>query len=267
MKQVMADLKANSAESSKRYWHDSGQTHFSIIEATTRVRFAYSRRRALPQVEDDGKLTNLVLRPTAGLAEQIHIRFFADSVAGADFNHFGPRVTRFGQFITATTGSPVAFEPLLRANVLKELDQLDEVTLIELKVDASFARGIRRHDRFLGDAISSAGRAAGGGVVQLKLSPARFSRGHLQRPGILQWLSRIAADPDSTEHVHVFRVAGRDGDNELDVNLLRDKLVYRAAIVTVDDRHRVLDTEAAYAAIGHAYNELKDEINAAASVS
>jgi hypothetical protein len=242
---VLAALLVNAADPEKRYWTDSGETHLSKVDGEDRARFAYTRRTTLPQVEENGQFSNLKLKSTAGLADATHVRFFADSVAGADYNFRGPSAVRFGHFITANTGIRVAFQPLLKADVLKDLDQIKDVTLVSLKVNTAFASRVKRHDENLGQAIQATRAAAGDGVVELRITPPRYSR---------------------DKSVHGLKVEGRASTGNIDLNLLREKLVYRSAIVTVDTRHRILDIKAAYSAIGAAHAAMKDEIDIAASI-
>jgi hypothetical protein len=263
---VLAALEANTANPAKRYWIDSGETHLSKVDGKDRVRFAYTRRSTLPQVEENGEFSNLDLKKTAGLADSTHIRFFPDSVAGADFNIRGPGAVRFGHFITATTAIRVDLQPLLKADVLKDLDLLKDVTLVSLKVNTAYAHRVRRYDQDLGSAIQATRRAAGDGVVELRLTPPRYSRNKSVQQSLLDRLRRIASDPAAGEYLYSLKVEGRSAAGDIDLNLLREKLVYRSAILTVDTRHRILDVESAYAAIGTAYSEIKDDIEAAVSI-
>jgi hypothetical protein len=61
------------------------------------------RSTNLRHVEAAGLCSPLGLDPAAGLAEQIHLVSFSDNVIGAEFNSYGPRVTRLVDVVPAHT--------------------------------------------------------------------------------------------------------------------------------------------------------------------
>lgn len=50
-------------------------------------------------MEQAGALSDLRIPTHAGLAETIHIVVFPDNIVGADFNFFGPRLSRFSRYL------------------------------------------------------------------------------------------------------------------------------------------------------------------------
>ena len=57
--------------------------------------FGISRRNALPLIEDKGNFTELIIPPTAGVAEITHfVHFVEDNLMGIEFNFYGPRFSR-----------------------------------------------------------------------------------------------------------------------------------------------------------------------------
>ena len=82
----------------------------------TTLRFCQIRRTGLPQLEQGGTVSDLNLAADAGLLEPVHVAFFSDNIVGADFNFYGPRLSRLGYYLRVKSSNavPIAtFEPLL----------------------------------------------------------------------------------------------------------------------------------------------------------
>jgi hypothetical protein len=132
----------------------------------------------LPQLEQAGTVSDLDIGLDAGLLEPVHVVFFTDNIVGADFNFYGPRLSRLGYYlrIKSTNAVPLAtFHPLLRNDVAEQLDHLTELRLFDLKVKASYARTIREADESLGDAFAANARVLDGDAeeIQLVLKPSK----------------------------------------------------------------------------------------------
>jgi len=69
------------------------------VHSNPLFRFAQIRRGGLPMLERGGKLSDLKIPTDAGLAEAIHVVAFPDNIFGADFNFFGPRMTRLSSYL------------------------------------------------------------------------------------------------------------------------------------------------------------------------
>ena len=80
-----------------RYEFDADGNALSIRRHNTvpnvTLQFGRVRRNGLPMLEQAGNISDLVLDADAGLLEAIHIVFFPNNIVGAEYNHFGPRVS------------------------------------------------------------------------------------------------------------------------------------------------------------------------------
>ena len=61
--------------------------------------FCQIRRTGLPQLEQAGTVSDLKIADNAGLVEAVHVVFFPDNIVGADFNFYGPRLSRLGYYL------------------------------------------------------------------------------------------------------------------------------------------------------------------------
>ena len=198
-------------------------------------RLGHIRRTGLPLVEDRGRLADLEIPDNSGLVEVTHIVVFEDNIIGADFNFYGPRVGRLGQYLRAKClglCGPVAFEPLLRRDVEAALRRLRSVRLFHLKIRSSYAPSMAKVNEDLAATFEAASRVGGVEEVELTLTPKRYSRGS-RLSGLLRTTLSLAGDPDLQEAASIFKVRGpRTDTGELaEVDILRDQLIAEEQIM------------------------------------
>jgi hypothetical protein len=222
-------------------------------------------------VERGGALSQLHLAPTSGLVEQVHVIFFPDAIVGAEFNFYGPRITRLAPYLQAKAGDlcpPLSFQPLLRQDVADQLEHLRDVRLLRLRIHAAYAARVAEADRDLGAAFRAAERASAGEEIEITIRPRPYSRQPLARR-LLRAVRRLAALADLRSEVAHFSVKGLNGQTgQVDlVDVLSDQLSARCQIICLDRHARALNSASAYAAIERAYAELRPQLLRAAGVS
>jgi hypothetical protein len=203
--------------------------------------------------------------------EALHVVFFANGLVGVEFNFYGPRPSRLGYYLMKTAGlneMPV-FEPLLRSDVIGQLERLRDIRLFDLKVRASYASMVKKADTDLGAAFDAARQIGSPEEVEIVLRARKHEAG--------SWLGRLKSatttllgQPDLRTEASHFVVKGemRDSGRVEPLDLLRDQLISHKRIVRVNERSRALDSTAAYEAISEAHDELRSElVEAAALVS
>lgn len=235
-----------------------------------RLRWGEIRRSGLPQVEQLGSLSDLAIPANSGLVEVTHVVFFPHNIVGCDFNFHGPRVSRLGFYLGAKAGGKcpwVTFEPLLRQDVLEQLNRLGDVRLLELKIRASYAATVAEANRDLGAAFEAAARAGDAEELEIVLRPRRYSRGTIS-DRILNFARRLAPRADARTEASKFKVAGLNTETRRVevVDLLRDQLIVQKQIIRQSKRGRALKSDSAYEAIETAYEELGDQLEKAAGL-
>lgn len=242
------------------------------VDRTTpgRLRLGNVRRAGLPQVERAGSVSPLSIPPRSGLLEETHIAFFPDNIVGTVFNFHGPRISRLAHYFELKANGicpAVTFEPLLRQDIVNQLQRLQDIRLLQLKIRAPYSTTIAQADRDLGNAFEAAARAGDAEELEIILRPPRYSRRPLSN-GLMATVRRLTGREDLREEVSKFVVKGYDP--ELDrvelVDILNDYLIARKRIVLIDNRTRALDAESAYRAIEEAYKDLRGELLHAAGV-
>jgi hypothetical protein len=245
-----------------RYWIADREVHLCLVDGPRRARFAYSRRRALPQVEEDGNLNALGLRPNAGLAEAIHVIQFANGIVGSDFNFFGPRVSRFARFLTEVTGVAVVLEPLVRGDIAEQLARLADITLLRVKIGTAASGAIREVDASIAEMLRNAERT-GATEVEIVLRASRGGREALD-DRLSATVRRFLRVPAIRESAQILQVRGHlAGGGTSEIDLLHSHVVASEEIIREGPRTRALDTPAAYAAIERAHTALRQEIDGA----
>ena len=236
------------------------------------LQFGRVRRNGLPQLEQAGNISDLVLDADAGLLEAIHLVFFPDNILGTEYNHFGPRVSRLGSFLHEKSNEAVPranFRPILRRDATKQLDRLSDLRVLELSVLPSYVDVVRQSHASLADALAANGRVLENPkVLQVILKPQReASTGFLAN--MIGGLKELVSNGNVQEGADRLQVHGRcqDTDRVETIDLLKDQLISTRAIVRLNPRSRALDPEAAFQAIREAYRDLHDELTATASVA
>ena len=142
-----------------------------------------------------------------------------------------------------------------------------DIRLFHLGIHRSYVSTLARINRSLHDAFEGAARAGDAEELEVILRPAKYSRGHLSA-ALLKVVRRLTRDNALRQSARVFRVTGFDPQSEKveEVDVLNDKLIVTKRIVRLDQRTRALESGSAYHAIHEAYDELRDELTAAAGV-
>jgi hypothetical protein len=226
-----------------------------------RLRVADIRRTLLPQLELGGEVTPLQIERRAGLAEQVHVQFFPNNLAGSEFNFYGPRMSRVAQLLRAKAGVTVRFLPAVRGSAIDQLRQLREVRLFQLAVTPSLIDELNRTDQTVGDMFRSASQFGEPERLEIILRPRRFSRNSIGER-VRGALFELARNPAILDGAEVFKTAGiTDDGHRRVVNLLRDELRVERPVRRLRDGSRGLDSDSVYDAIGSAYNELREELD------
>ena len=182
----------------------------------TALRFCQVRRNGLPQVEQAGVVNELIIADDAGLLEPVHVVFFDDNIVGADFNFYGPRLSRLGYYLrtkAGVNGQLLQFLPLLRHDVADQLNRLDEIALFDLRVKASYAKSVSQKDESLDAAIKANLRVLADDTedVQLILRAGRgHRRGALRR--LVDAIKGLINSENFRENTERFQVRGRMND-------------------------------------------------------
>ena len=241
-------------------------------EPMASVRFCRVRRTGLPQLEQAGQITDLDLNPESGLLESIHVTFFPNNIVGAEYNHFGPRVSRLGGYLHYKSQKAVSratFRPLLRGDATEQLDRLIDLRLLDISVLPSLVEITRRSDESLADALEANARAVETPkVLQAVLKPLEAAqRSFLSRKR--EPLKEMVGNETLREGSAKFQVRGKCADSGRveTIDLLKDQLISTKGIVRMNERSRALNPNSAFEAIQESYGQLREELEEAAGVS
>jgi len=224
-----------------------------------RVRVADIRRTNLPQLEAAGALTRLEIDERAGLAEQVHIQFFPDNIAGSEFNFYGPRMTRVAGFLRAKLGLDIGFLPAIRGSAVEQLERLDGVRLFQLSITPALIDEVGRTDPTLASMFRSAREFGQGERLEVVIRPRKYGREPLGER-VRESMLGLVRSPRILDGADVFRTAGSEGGRRVELNLLQDDLRVERPVRRLGDGSRALDPASVYAAIESAYDELRDEL-------
>ena len=245
---------------------------FATKRQWDRVQFCRVRRSELPLLEQAGRLSELRIPTNAGLSEAIHVRFFANNIVGAMYNHFGPRVSALGPYLHVVSGRaipPVAFRPLLNSDTTGLVDHLEDLRVLEFDIRRSFKSVIEDADVSLAAAFDSNEELLDSQeTISLVAKPERRTAQHLITR-LRNPLRRILQRLDLHENVVRLRARGKRTDTGRveTIDFLGDRFASSQEVVRMGGRNRSLDSKSAFDAIARAYVQLRDDLELAASVS
>jgi hypothetical protein len=229
------------------------------------------RRSDLPQVEQGGKLKGLQLSKDEGLSEQMHVVFFDDNIVGADFNFYGPRMSSLATYLKIKAQAPTAlnFDPLLLQDIGPLIDQINEVTLFQLRIRPSFMEEVERADQDLHSAFEAAQRVSDAGDIEVVVRIKPYSRDGKLRKGLKAITNKLRRRSDLSSQVSKFVLGGRDsgGHRVEDVDILKNMITASKKVLKSGARTKAVNAESAFEAIAEAKHELRDEIAKARRLS
>ena len=254
-----------------RYMDDGhGQCYCIWVDDDRRRRYVVGRirRSDLPLEELGGQVQPLSIHDDAGVIEQAHVTFFDNNVVGLLYNHFGPRMSALGTYLKSkSTLVPriLRFDQLLRNDVLEQLDRMQSLTMVTLKVDSGYARRLGNIDGLLTRGLVETSTRFEADVIEVALRSKPRSPMALTKE-IVNTVKHFAMRADLREGVRTLKVAGRStGGGLQQLDLLKDQLIVSTDVEVAVGRNRQLDSNSAFSAIDSAYNIHKAELVLAAS--
>jgi hypothetical protein len=273
-RRMLEHINGLSFTSGGRYFEDGENTYCLWVDGVAppvHLRFAVIRREGLPFVEENGILSALQIPDAAGLVEQIHVEFFQHNIVGCDFNFYGPRLPRLRTYLRERGGpdhQEVAFEPLVRRDILEALDRFGGIRVFDFRVRRADIDLIAQTDRSLGDALRAQAALADAEEVEVILRPKPYARKADLGSGAFQLVRKLVRRGEVLEVARAFRVEGRiDGAPSEPLNILDARLVSEQLIAKEPGRGRSLNRDSAYNAIRTAERQLRDALRAAASIA
>ncbi|MDH6670117.1 hypothetical protein M2277_000761 [Paenibacillus sp. LBL] len=270
----ISNLQFNGNNPLSRYLYLlSGDVHLIEMDSTSTAseikgRFAVSRRSSLPELENQGKLTGLIIPANAGLAEITHFVFYPIAgVVGLEFNFYGPRASALKDYVlekSRTYSNPtvhIEITPILNLDVDRQLRSIgNEVSLVQIEVAKNSIGIIEQLDSNLKNAFEAAASISEAETVEVILRKKKYSKRGFGFPFVKQKLNDFLTRQSNRDQIHRFKMVGEDITTEKNkaFDLLEDKMISTKSVITVDDKRRAVDSTSMYNAINEAYHELRD---------
>lgn len=234
------------------------------INLPLKARIGTIRTKGLPMMERRGQTIPLTIPPDAGLYEPMHFIIFPDNIVGFEYNYYGPRPGSLKFYLPKKLPNlvdEVELVPLMRRDVHTLLSRIGEVKVFRLKIHRDMGELLRELDDNLPDAIEAAKRASDAEYIEIVFRAKRYSRHGINIPflnRLASWLSRS----EVRAAVDTLKIRARDEITQSveEFDLLQEYLLSVKQVVKQDDIHRSVNTNAMYAAIQEAYDELRPEI-------
>lgn len=280
MCQLLSALQWRDDSENKVYWEPEPGTLYGArvdgaaefnIPTRKRLRFFAIRRNDLPLVELRGEFSPLSIPARGGLAEAVFITFFPKNVVGAIYNFHGPRLPRFGAYLSATLKEfpQVVFSPLIRTDALSRLDELQTLSSLKVRLSRAAIDHFGSRNTSITEMFEMMAEFGNATSVEIVLRARRRNSLSRQAATFAKDLFRFAArGPDEQEGIEELVVRGRDPYTRrlATFDLLSDHFIVNEQVVTQGRRSRALDVAAAYTAIESAYVQIKHELDRASTI-
>ena len=258
-----------SDEPDGRYLSEGDESVLFLLghggSSNPRVQFSRVRRAGLPQLERAGNVSDLDIAPDEGLLETTHAVFFPGNVVGAEYNHYGPRISLLGQYLhkLSDCGGPMAtFSPILRDDPTRQLDRLTDIRVFDIAVRRPYIDSVKQASSSLADTLeATAGLFEEPERIQLVLKyPAARRRSawdFFRNP-----LRSLVTFNSQSPVIDRLQVRGHceDIDRVEGLDLLKDNIIATKQVVRLGGRGRAIDPESAFQAIYESYRQFASEI-------
>ena len=232
--------------------------------------FGKSRRYNLPQQELGGKRKPLGLPATAGLCEVSHMIWFPGNILGVERNFYSGTPANLHSYLSKKADgiySGEGFELLIKRQALEELQKLEEIRLLHIKVQRSYSDLIAVADADLANTFNAQMDALLADEIEVILKVRRGTK-HGLAERLRGGLAKIARKRDLPEKVETLIAKGPTLDNGRmkEVDFLSDELVVTKPMLRADPRSRAVRSESAFQEIQNAFAEVESLLMEAAGV-
>lgn len=243
-------------------WPVAGKT------LATRFTIGTVRRIGLPSLERMGKIKPMRARKGVGVLEQTHVVFFQSGIVGAEFNFFGPRLSRLSQYIheKLPRWPRVKFDPLLNHDAVTKLNELGSVRLVRLRMRRSDLALASQANKSLHDSLEATADKLGASVVEIMFQAEPLKRDSSLKQAVKTLLKNIVGRPTLLSQADLLRARGTNSETDKVewFDFLKDKFVYSRQVSSLGGR--AVNSNSMYQAIERAYDEHKHELADAAGV-
>ena len=97
------------------------------------------RRNNIPALEQAGTISDLNILADQNVAEETHIVFLSNNVIAVLFNQDGPRISRLPEYLYRQFLIDIGVRPLLDPNTARNLQNMGQITSIELTIPVASA--------------------------------------------------------------------------------------------------------------------------------
>ena len=225
------------------------------------------RRDNFPSEEQSGRVQDLSIPETSGLAEGTHLFFYPRNVVLVLYNHEGPRAGRFSDWVRQRLDWDIQLQPVHRADIVDIINSMVRFNSVELSLSADQAAALL-HEDVAGDddvaeALLAASRLTHVGNVRLALSVGPGMPSAQKQGAFRALVDRILGREDLPEF-RTARVTGvlPDGRGTTVVDLIEDRLVTQQEVEPEASRFRRVSSVSAHAAAEATFELFKEQISA-----
>ncbi|WP_321430506.1 hypothetical protein [uncultured Methanolobus sp.] len=266
---VFAEIDKLSFNNGDRYYNLENGNKWAMYvdshQSPIRARMGTRRENELPEIECDGNLTPLNIPPKSGLYEPTHFTLFPNNVVGVEYNHYGPRISSLKWYIPRKIPDivdDVILLPLMKKDVLETIHDIGEIRSFSFAAQRDMGAFVKQLDKHLSAAFDALKETSDSEMIEIVLKSPRYSRDNIKLP-LVDNLKKWLGISEVREGVDKLKINALDTtlDEYKTFDLLQEYIMSEKQVITIDDKHRTVNSNAMYAAIHQAYTDCKPEIN------
>jgi hypothetical protein len=238
-----------------------------VVDSATypiKFRFGIVRKSGLPLIEQNGPPEPLPLAENAGLYEPTHAIIYSNGIMGAEYNHFGPRLTKLEYYLLEKFPRLVEEAnvfPMLRSDIESEIARMGEVKMFQLKLNKDIIQLSRNLDRNVFDALNAM-KSITHQIEDMEIIIRAKRKKSINLDTLKSRLPGWLNNSEVQGGLEKLKVKAIDNDlgGSKTFDLLQNYLRSDKRIIRQNPRYQCVDSISMYAGINEAYAELRPDI-------
>ena len=223
--------------------------------------FGKIRKKGFPRLVNGLKIRDLNLARNTGLVEMSHMIFWDNGIVGVEYNHYGPKVSKFEEYIKDKTSKSIHLHQIVNRNIDEIFNKIQGIFSFKIKFYSSYLEDLSQEDSDLITGLSHIKRYAQSDIITLEAkNKKRTDRNYFFQRKIFNFMKTIAIKRNSLRALAGAKIEGEyhEGD-QFQKNLLEDLFVYTKKIIALNKSKAVESTDM-FNKIREVYQENQNEL-------
>lgn len=203
-----------------------------------------TRKTNLPRKTKGRKLKELILSKDEGLVELCHMVFFSNGIVGVEYNHNGPRISAFKEYVFDKFKVQLFYTVLSDRDSASILNNLNGLTEVNIRVSPSALVLNTNGAGDLIDSLKKIGNSSNGDQVEIKIKNEISRKKNAKKVfldhKIIQDLKKLFKPNAEFHGIERIDINGEDKQGRMQFkNLFEEQFVFEVALLKLDNCNAV----------------------------